>query len=129
MSFSFSVSIRDVDVPNPPDNPYNGTNFTITGEVSLDPSVDTEVTVRGVWSGDNNPQETSVSPYQIHLPFQPAATNSSGEYTLTIIVRPADNSPLIISNSQSTTYNLMIKCKLLPHVDYSHDSYCITKYL
>ena len=111
-------------VPSPPENSYNGTNFTVIGEVELDPSVDTDVTVTGTWSGDDTPQETSVPPYRILLPFLPATSNSSGEYTLTVSVRPTDNFPLIISNSDTATYNLAVKRKLMLHVNNSHDSFC-----
>ena len=75
--------------------------------------MDTGVTVTGTWSGDDTPQETSVPPYRILLPFLPATTSSSGEYTLTISVRPTDNFPLIISNSDTATYNLAVKRKLI----------------
>ena len=108
-------------VPSPPENPYNGTNFTVIGEVELDLSVDTDVTVTGIWSGDATPQETSVPPYRILLPFLPATTTSSGEYTLTISIRSTNNFPLIISNSGTATYNLVIKRKLMLHVNNSHD--------
>ena len=125
----FSVSILSVGVPSPPENPYNGTNFTVIGEIELDPSVDTDVTVTGTWSGGNTPQETSVPPYRILLPFLPATTNSSGEYTLTISVRPTDNSPLITSNSHNASYNLVIKRKLMLHMLIILMIHCVFKHL
>ena len=93
--------------------PYNGTNFTLTGVVQLSDYIDTDVTVLGVWSSISNSQETSLqesteSPYPTDLTFQPLATNSTGEYTLTVTVRASDDSEFILGNSGSTTYNLVV---------------------
>ena len=92
---------------------YNGTNLTITGVAQLDQNVDTDVTASGMWSSDDEPQETTAPPYPTNLSFQPLATNSSGEYTLTISVRPLDNSPYILGINGSTTYNVMVQRKLM----------------
>ena len=111
--FSSAVPSPVVSVLNPPATPYNGTNFTITGVVQLDQNVDTDVTASGMWSGDDEPQETTTPPYPTIFTFQPLATNSSGEYTLTVSVRPSDNSPYILGNNGSTTYNVMVQRKLM----------------
>ena len=92
--------------------PYNGTIFTLTGVVQLDQSVDTDITASGVWSTGDGPQETTSPPYPTNITFQPLASNSSGEYTLTVTVRPSDNSQFIVGNSASTTYNLVVQRKL-----------------
>ena len=94
--------------------PYNGTVFTLTGVVQLDQSVDTDVTVLGVWSSGAAPQETTSPPYayRTNLTFQPLTSDSSREYTLNVTVRPSDNSPFIVGNSDSTTYNLVVQRKL-----------------
>ena len=101
------VSIRDHVTP------YNGTNFTLTGVVQLSVYVDTPVTVLGVWSTGDNPQETTIPPYATDLPFQPLATDSSGDYTLTVTVRPSDNSEFILSRNGSVTYNVVVTRELL----------------
>ena len=78
--------------------------------VQLNENVDSAVTVSGMWnnSGDISQETTTSLPYLTNLTFQPLATNSSGVYTLTISVTPSDNSPYIIGNSGSTSYNLVV---------------------
>ena len=76
--------------------------------VQLSVYVDTPVTVLGVWSTGDDPQETTTSPYPTDLPFQPLATDSSGEYRLTVTVRPSDNSEFILSSNDSVTYDLVV---------------------
>ena len=88
--------------------PYNGTNFTLTGVVMLDPSVGTGVIASGVWSSDGSPQETLSPPYPTNLNFRPLATNSSGDYTLTVTVRPSDDSMFIVGNNGSRSYSLTV---------------------
>ena len=75
--------------------------------------MDTPVTVLGVWSSGENPQESTTSPYPTDLLFQPLATDSSGEYTLTVTVRPSDNSEFILSRNGSVTYDLVVTRELL----------------
>ena len=94
-----SISIVDHSTP------YNGTNFTLTGVVVLEPSVDTDVISSGVWSRVGSPQET-MSP--LNLTFQPLATNSSGDYTLTVTVQPSDDSMFIVRNNGSKSYSLTV---------------------
>ena len=111
--FNFVVPPPSVSVLDPPAIPYNGTVFTITGVVLLDQHVDTDVTASGMWSGVGGSQETISPPYPTSLTFQPLATNSSGEYTLTVSVRPSDDSPYIVGNSGSTSYNLVVRRKFV----------------
>ena len=97
--------------------PYNGTVFNLTGEIQLDLGVvNTDITVIWVWSLGGELLETqttaSSSPHQITLIFQPLASDSSGEYILTVTIRPLDNFPFIVENNGSTTYNLVVQCKL-----------------
>ena len=99
-----TISIRDHPTP------YNGTNFTLIGELELHPSVDTNVMVSEMWSGvDDASQETTSPPYLTNLTFQPLASNSSGEYTITVSVRPSDNSQFIVENSNSASYTLTVR--------------------
>ena len=90
---------------------YNGTNFTLTGVVELHENVDTDVTVSGVWSSGDGLQESTSPPYLTNLTFQPLATNSSKEYTLTASVQPSDNSSFIVGNSGSYSYSLSVQRK------------------
>ena len=92
---------------------YNGTNLTITGRIDLDPTVNTPVTISGMWTGDTVPQVISVPPYQIMLSLLPVATNSSGEYTVTYTIHSSDNSSHIIEYSGQDSYNLAVACKLM----------------
>ena len=99
--------------------PYNGTVFNLTGGIQLDLSVvNTDITVMWVWSLRGEMLETqttaSPSPHQITLTFKPLASNSSGEYTLTVTVRPSDNSPFIVGNSGGSVYNLVVQRKFEP---------------
>ena len=111
--FNFVVPPPSVSVLDPPAIPYNGTVFTITGVVLLDQHVDTDVTASGMWSGVGGSQEITSPPYPTSLTFQLLATNSSGEYTLTVSVRPSDDSPYIVGNSGSTSYNLVVRRKFV----------------
>ena len=101
-----------ISVHDPP-TPYNGTIFTLTGVVQLDKSVDTEITASGVWSSGDGPQETTSPPYPTNLIFRPLTSDSSGDYILTVTVKPSDNSPFIVGNNSSTTYSLVVQCKLI----------------
>ena len=91
---------------------YNGTNFTLTSVVELHGNVDTDVTVSGIWSSGDGPQQSTSPPYLTNLTFQPLATNSTGEYTLTASVQPSDNSSFIVGNSGSYSYSLSVQRKL-----------------
>ena len=84
----------------------------MTGEVEVHPSVDTNVIVSGMWSSDDTSQETTSPPYLTNLTFQPLATNSSGEYTITASVRPSDNSQFIVENGNSASYTLTVRREL-----------------
>ena len=93
--------------------PYNGTNFTLSGQIELLPNEDTNVIVSGTWSSDIGLQEAVLSPpYLINLTFQPLATNSSGEYTITASVQPSDNSPFVVGNNNSASYTLTVRREL-----------------
>ena len=91
--------------------PYNGTNFTLTGVVELHQSVDTDISVSGVWSNGDGSQETTSPPYPTNLTFRPLTSDSSGEYVLTVTVRPSENSLFIVGSNGSTTYNLVVQRK------------------
>ena len=100
------VSVRDHPTP------YNGTVFILTGVVQLHQSVNTDITASGMWSsGGDGSQETTSPPYPTSLTFQPLASDSSGEYILTVTVRPSDNAPFIVESNGTTTYNLVVQCK------------------
>ena len=74
--------------------------------------MDTDITASGVWSSGDGPQETTIPPYPTNLTFHPLTSNTSGEYTLTVTVRPLDNSPFIVWSNGSATYNLVVQRKL-----------------
>ena len=74
--------------------------------------MDKNVIVSGTWSSDDASQETTSPPYLTNLTFQPLATNSSGEYTITVSVRPSDNSQFIVENSNSASYTLTVRREL-----------------
>ena len=99
-------------------SPYNGTVFNLTGEIQLDLGVvNTDITVIWVWSLGGELLETqsttaSSSPHQITLTFQPLASDSSGEYILTVTIRPFDNFPFIVESNGSATYSLLVQRKL-----------------
>ena len=86
--------------------------FKITGVVQLDQNVDTAVTTSGMWSSSGGVLQDSTSPYPTSLTFHPLATNSSGVYTLTVTIRPSDNSQYIVGNNGSTSYSVVVRRKL-----------------
>ena len=87
--------------------------MTITGELHLDPNVDTDVTTEGMWSGDSTPQVITAPPYPINRSFLPVATDSSGEYTVTYTIRSSDLSPYIVEYRGTDSYNFTAIRKLL----------------
>ena len=89
--------------------PYNGTNFTLTSLIELSDSIDTDVTISGVWSPSSYSQVSETPPYLTN--FQPLATNSSGNYTLTVTIQPTDDSDFIMPSNTSTTYHLVVMRK------------------
>ena len=88
--------------------PYNGTNFTLTGVIQLSESIDTDVTVFVAWSPGSYSQVPVTPPYLTNLIFQPLATNSSRNLTLTVTIQPTDNSVFIMPTNTSITYNLVV---------------------
>lgn len=96
--------------------PYNGTYFTLSGIVQLDSSVNTNVTVVSVWSGNDSPQVTSFPPYQNDLTFQPLGPYNSTDYILNVTVAPTDNSPFIAQSKGSIEYTLTVQRKLIDFV-------------
>lgn len=104
------VFIRDHPIP------YNGTLFTLSGVVRFDTFVDTNITVVGVWSENDNKiieQATTSPPYQTDLNFHPLSSDSSSQYILNITVTPTDSSPFIIGNSANIAYNLIVQRKFI----------------
>lgn len=97
--------------------PYNGTVFSLTGEVQLNISVvNTDITVLWVWSHGGRTLKTasttSPSPHRLTIEFIPLATNSSGRYHLNMTVVPVDNAEYVIGNSDSgTSYDLVVESK------------------
>ena len=102
-----------VSILDPLTAPYIGTVFNLIGIVNFNhQSVDTAVTTSRIWSGSNGlPQTTSQN--NDSLIFQPITTNTSGVYTLTVTVRPSDDSGFIVGSSGSASYNLVVNCKLV----------------
>ena len=99
--------------------PYNGTKFTLSGVVYMEQSVDTNITIDGLWSTSSClglwscSQEVTTMQHQIDLLFQPLSGDSSGEYTLTVNVKPSVNSEYIVESSNSTTYYLTVQGKVI----------------
>ena len=97
--------------------PYNGTVYNLTGAVQLDMSVvNTDVVAAWVWSLGGETlivHETMSPPHQSIFTFRPLATNSSGEYCLSVMLRSLDNADYIAQNSQSTTYSISVLRKLI----------------
>ena len=94
---------------------YNGTVFNLTGIVQLDLAVvDIDVTVVWVWSltsKEMERQNTTSSPHQITISFQPLATNSSGLYRLNLTILPINSEYVVGNSDSSTSYNLVVQRK------------------
>ena len=93
--------------------PYNGTIYNLTGTIQLDMNiVNTDIiVVTWVWTlpGEALRVFETVSPlYHSVLMFQPLATNSSGEYHLTVTLRSQNNTGYVTESSASTTYNISV---------------------
>ena len=101
-----SVPTSVVVVNDSPFPAYNGTVFYLTGVLRLNSTVvDTDVTVVWVWSRNSEELQrwnTTTSPHQITIPFQPLSTNSSGLYHLNLTILPR-NSEYVLGNSDSST--------------------------
>ena len=91
--------------------PYNGTTFTLTAIAQLHPSVDTNVTFEGMWSGDDSPQVTISPPHQATVEFQPLTPDSSKDYVLNVTFRSSSESPFITGNGDSLVYSLVVQCE------------------
>ena len=101
--------------------PYNGTIFSLTGAIQLDTSiVDIDIAITWQWSlGEMTLlEETSSSPLQSVLSFLPLATNSSGEYRLSVTLVPLANTPFIVQSSGSHLHNLSVLRKELKLLHY-----------
>ena len=92
--------------------PYNGTSYNLTGTIQqLDMSiVNTEIVTTWLWTlaGVMIRDFDVVSPHQSVLMFQPLATNSSGEYHLTVTLRSLNNTDYITESSASNTYSIFV---------------------
>ena len=100
--------------------PYDGTIFTLTSEVELHPTIDSGLTIVGVWSSGDGPhhvQEIASPPYLTNLTFYPLTANSSGEYTLAVTVQPSEDTPFIMGTSANIGYNLLVKRKFDLNLD------------
>ena len=101
--------------------PYNGTVFNLTGVLQLDTSiVNTDVIVTWVWSLDGQEldrQNTFAPLHEITISFNPLTTNSSGLYSLHLIVDPIDTT-YVAGNINSTTYNLSVQSEFLKLITY-----------
>ena len=95
---------------------YNGTVFDLTGVLWLNMAVvDTDVTVVWVWSRNGEELQTwntTTSPHQITIPFQPLATNSSGLYHLNLTILPRNSEYVVENSDSSTSHDLVVLCKL-----------------
>ncbi len=115
-----TITISDA-VPTPivsvtgPDsvNPYNGTTYNLTGTIQLDMSIVNMDVIVATWewtlAGKTLRFFNAVPPvYQSVLIFRPLATNSSGEYHLTVTLRPLNNTDYITESSASNAYNISV---------------------
>ena len=93
--------------------PYNGRVFTLNGVAQLDRSVDTNVTVTGVWSDSDGVQVATSQEYTTSLEFQPLASGNSKQYILNVTIAPTDNSSFVIASSTSIGYNLIVQRKII----------------
>ena len=106
-----AVPTPEILVTSSSPTPYNGTIFSLTGAIQLDTSnVDIDIAATWQWSlGEMTLlEETLSSPLQSVLSFLPLATNSSGEYRLSVTLAPLVNSSSIVQSSGSHLYNLSV---------------------
>ncbi|KAL5486438.1 hypothetical protein EMCRGX_G018913 [Ephydatia muelleri] len=81
-----------------------GGNITLTCDIQLDPSVDSNVTVNSTWIGPNSLTSSSIlaSPYQSTLMLGSLTTTGAGNYACSVLVSP-DKNTFINQTTQRTT--------------------------
>ena len=91
--------------------------MSLQGTARLHPSVDTDVTVTGLWRRqDLSPfttvtQTTDAPIYNTTLTFDPLRSESAdgGNYVYTVSVTPAQSTPFIMSNMADESYTLTVQ--------------------
>ena len=81
-----------------------GGNITLTCNIQLGQSVDSNVTVNSTWIGPNSLTSSSIlaRPYQSTLMLGSLATTGAGNYTCSVLVSPVNNA-FIYQTIQRTT--------------------------
>ena len=81
-----------------------GGNITLTCNIQLGQSVDSNVTVNSTWIGPNSLTSSSIlaRPYQSTLILGSLATTGAGNYSCSVLVSPVNNA-FIYQTTQRTT--------------------------
>ena len=112
IAYYFLVPTPKVAVTPQSRIPYNGTVYNLTGSMQLDTSnVDIDIVVTWEWSlrGQTlRSTETISAPHVSVLSFEPLATNSSGDYSLSVTVRPLNGSDFITDSSVVAIHSLNV---------------------
>ena len=88
-----------------------GIVVSLLGSATLDPTVDSEVTVKGVWTQEGSPDilasnESTSSPFVTSLTFDPLALSDRGVYVFTVTVNPSNPMNIMAAPSVNVTYAL-----------------------
>ncbi len=94
---------------------YTDEVVTLTCDITLDPAVDSEVTVTASWTGPGGPITAGVSEvtgsgltYQSTLTLSSLTTSDSGLYTCTASVDPAVPTPLVGSGDGTDSHTIAV---------------------
>ena len=107
------------------DTAHNGTNYTLTCAVTVDPAVDTGLQVTRTWRRGNgilsDPPEATIAQsndrgvYTSSLTFEPLDSGDEEQYTCQAEVEPTPASTAINGNTASESFQLRVLGKCLSH--------------
>ncbi len=104
--------------PNPDRTLYNGESVILICTITLDPAVDSVVTVTASWAGPGGAITGGVSgvtgsgPYQSTLTLSSLVTSDTGDYTCTASVDPS--TPQVVDSEDGTDTHAITVGKVLP---------------
>ena len=100
-------------VIEPVGTPYNGSEYILSCIVTVDDSVNTEITISSQWmvtnSTDNtisDGSETEELEHQHTLTFSPLRSEDSGVYTCNATITPNENMKFIVMASNNLTHHI-----------------------
>lgn len=100
---------------------YNGTTYSVTCTITLDSSVDTDLSISSQWSytGDMTSYDTITTTteqqgllQQTNLTFRPLRTQDAKRYTCTVDIEQANPTAYVLRNNVSGDIFIIVKSEL-----------------